>query len=50
MTTIEFVCRDTGIGMTDEFQKHILNRLPRNMQEAVQNLPEQAWECRLQRS
>ena len=22
-TTIEFVCRDTGIGMTDEFQKHI---------------------------
>ena len=23
MTTIEFVCRDTGIGMTDEFQKHI---------------------------
>ena len=23
LTTIEFVCRDTGIGMTDEFQKHI---------------------------
>ena len=23
MTTIEFVCRDTGIGMADEFQKHI---------------------------
>ena len=23
MTTIEFVCRDTGIGMTDESQKHI---------------------------
>ena len=23
MTTIEFVCRDTGIGMTDGFQKHI---------------------------
>ena len=23
MTTIEFVWRDTGIGMTDEFQKHI---------------------------
>ncbi len=23
MATIEFVCRDTGIGMTDEFQKHI---------------------------
>ena len=23
MTTIEFVCRDTGIGMSDEFQKHI---------------------------
>ena len=23
MTTIEFVCRDTGIGMTNEFQKHI---------------------------
>ena len=23
MTIIEFVCRDTGIGMTDEFQKHI---------------------------
>ena len=23
MTTIEFVCRDTGIGMTEEFQKHI---------------------------
>ena len=23
MTTMEFVCRDTGIGMTDEFQKHI---------------------------
>ena len=23
MTTIEFVCRDTGIGMTDEFQKHM---------------------------
>ena len=22
-TTMEFVCRDTGIGMTDEFQKHI---------------------------
>ena len=23
MTTMEFICRDTGIGMTDEFQKHI---------------------------
>ena len=23
MATIEFVCRDTGIGMSDEFQKHI---------------------------
>ena len=23
MATIEFVCRDTGIGMADEFQKHI---------------------------
>ena len=23
MPTIEFVCRDTGIGMADEFQKHI---------------------------
>ncbi len=23
MTTMEFVCRDTGIGMADEFQKHI---------------------------
>ena len=23
MTTIEFVCRDTGIGMTEAFQKHI---------------------------
>ena len=23
ITTIEFVCRDTGIGMADEFQKHI---------------------------
>ena len=23
MKTMEFVCRDTGIGMTDEFQKHI---------------------------
>ena len=23
MTTIEFVCRDTGIGMTEEFQKYI---------------------------
>ena len=23
MTMMEFVCRDTGIGMTDEFQKHI---------------------------
>ena len=25
MTTMEFVCQDTGIGMTEEFQKHILN-------------------------
>ncbi len=23
VTTMEFVCRDTGIGMADEFQKHI---------------------------
>ncbi len=23
MTTIEFICRDTGIGMAEEFQKHI---------------------------
>ena len=23
MTTVEFVCRDTGIGMAEEFQKHI---------------------------
>lgn len=23
MTTMEFVCRDTGIGMSEEFQKHI---------------------------
>ena len=22
-TTMEFVCRDTGIGMTEEFQKHV---------------------------
>mgnify|MGYP002231526271 CR=1 FL=1 len=28
------------------FRNIFLNRLPRNMQEAVQNLPEQAWECR----
>lgn len=47
MTTMEFVCRDTGIGMADEFQKHILNHLHRNMQGAAQNLPEQVWECRL---
>ena len=23
MTTVEFICRDTGIGMTEDFQKHI---------------------------
>ena len=50
MTTMEFVCQDTGIGMTEEFQKYILNHLHRNIQEAVQNLPEQDWECRFQRS
>ena len=35
--------------MTEAFQKHILNHLHRNMQEAAQNLPEQDWECRLQK-
>ena len=50
MTTMEFVCRDTGIGMTEEFQKCMcLNHLHRNTQEAAQNLQEQVWECRLQR-
>ncbi len=39
---MEFVCRDTGIGMTEEFQKCMcLNHLHRNIQEAAQNLPEQ---------
>ena len=27
MTTMEFVCRDTGIGMTDEFQKSVFEPL-----------------------
>ena len=27
MTTIEFVCRDTGIGMTDEFQKCVVEKM-----------------------
>ena len=49
-TTMEFVCRDTGIGMTEEFQKHVLNRLHRNIQEAAQSLPEPDWEWPLQRS
>lgn len=50
MTTLEFVCRDTGIGMTEAFQKRILNHLHRNMQEVAQNLPEQDWECQLQKT
>lgn len=29
MTTMEFVCRDTGIGMADEFQKHIFEPFAR---------------------
>ncbi len=50
MTTMEFVCRDTGIGMAEEFQNIFLNHLHRNMQEAAQNFPEQVWECRFQRN
>ncbi len=50
MTTMEFVCRDTGIGMTEEFQKHIFEPFAQEHTEAAQNLPEQDWECRLQRS
>lgn len=50
MTTLEFVCRDTGIGMAEAFQKRILNHLHRNMQEAAQNSPEQGWECQSQKT
>ena len=42
MTTMEFVCRDTGIGMTEEFQNVCLNHLHRNTKEVAQNLQEQA--------
>ena len=44
--TIEFICRDTGIGMTKDFQNAFLNRLHRSILEAVQNFPEQGLECR----
>lgn len=50
MTTMEFVCRDTGIGMAEEFQKHILNHLHRNIREVAQSLPEPDWEWLFQRS
>ena len=45
MVTMEFVCRDTGIGMTEAFQKRLLNRLRRSMPEAGQNFPEPDLEC-----
>ncbi len=44
MTTMEFVCRDTGIGMTEEFQKHIFEPFAQEHTEAAQSLPEQDWE------
>ena len=50
MTTLEFVCRDTGIGMTEHSRNAFLNHLHRNMQEAAQNSPEQDLECQLQKN
>ena len=37
MTTMEFVCRDTGIGMTDEFQKHIFEPFAQERADARSN-------------
>ena len=48
--TIEFICRDTGIGMTKDFQKRLLNRLHRSILEVVQNFLEQGLECRSQKT
>ncbi|MFR8756030.1 MAG: ATP-binding protein [Clostridium sp.] len=38
MTTMEFVCRDTGIGMAEEFQKHIFEPFAWNIREVAQSL------------
>ncbi|MBD9154465.1 MAG: sensor histidine kinase, partial [Lachnospiraceae bacterium] len=35
MTTMEFVCRDTGIGMAEEFQKHIFESFTRERSSTV---------------
>ena len=37
MTTIEFTCRDTGIGMTEAFQKQIFEPLRRAYRKPARN-------------
>ena len=46
----EFHCKDTGVGMSKEFQNHILNHLLRK--QAVQDLfmEEQVLVCQLQKT
>ena len=50
MTIMEFVCRDTGIGMAEEFQKHIFEPFAQEHSGSRTKFPEQVWECRLQRN
>ena len=38
MTTMEFVCRDTGIGMAEEFQKHIFEAFERERTSTITHI------------
>ena len=50
MTTMEFICRDTGIGMTEEFQKHIFEPFAQENTGSRTKFAEQDLEWRFQRS
>ncbi len=50
MTMMEFVCRDTGFGMADEFQKYIFEPFYKEHTGSRTKIPEQVWECHYQKA
>ena len=49
MTTMEFVCRDTGIGMSEEFQKCVFEPFAQEHTGSRTKFAGTGWGCRLQR-
>lgn len=49
IVTLEFKCQDTGIGMSEEFQKHLFEPFAQEQKGEHPSLAVPVWECRSQR-